>query len=62
MTKKKLRDCTYGEVKLFCKSKPGNFCEHCPLGDGWACRLYECPCNTKEELLDKEIELPDNEH
>ena len=60
MKKKKLRDCTYGEVKKFCKAH--NICEKCPLYGDYGCSVSEIPLDNTKEILDIEIELPDNEH
>lgn len=62
MAKKKIRDCTYKEIKEFCKSQS---CESCPLSAlsaHYSCCLFDCPCYTDEKALDIEIELTDNEH
>lgn len=66
--KKKLRDCTYGEIGRFCKKKHEKWfnCEDCPLvvfdKGGWyhlACE--RCPECLTENELDIEIDIPEEE-
>ena len=58
MAKKKMRDCTVGELKQFCKSQDPNLCSsRCPFADGWACTFTECPAWIPETMLEKELDL-----
>ena len=53
---KKLRDCTYGEIKELCETM--YFCNDCPLVDYLGCKLMSQPSNYEEE--DLEIDIPED--
>jgi len=67
MPKKKLRDCTYGEVRRFCKKQ--EHCGDCPLlkcfqVEDWdfdSCMVEYRPQDLPDETLDLEIDLPEEE-
>lgn len=67
MAKKKLRDCTYGEMQRHCKSK--KYCCDCPLMECYQddfCDIDLCgaecqPQRLSDKILDTEIEIPEEE-
>jgi len=67
MPKKKLRDCTYGEVKKYCGKQ--EYCGDCPLLrcfqiDDYnldSCMLEYTPRGLSDETLDLEIVIPEEE-
>lgn len=59
--KKKLRDCTYGEVQRYCEKEFAKKCENCPLRFRHACELIDYPNYYESKMLDIEIEIPEEE-
>lgn len=55
--KKKIRDCTYGEMQRYCNS---TCCRYCPIYiKTWSCGLLRPPSTVPEKILDIEIEIPE---
>lgn len=56
--KKKLRDCTYGDIKRYCES---HRCDGCLLHDYLGCKTLTLPYEYEEKDLDIEIEISEEE-